>query len=91
VSAVRAVVTDIEGTTSSIAFVKEVLFPFARQRLPAFVASRRDDPAVRRHLDEARALAGDVAPGDEGATPCSRASNASIRPRSRAARGWMAR
>ncbi|KYF76732.1 enolase [Sorangium cellulosum] len=65
-SAVRAVVTDIEGTTSSIAFVKDVLFPFARRRLPAFVASRRDDPAVRRHLDEARALAGGVAPGDEG-------------------------
>lgn len=65
-SVVRAVVTDIEGTTSSIAFVKEVLFPFARRRLAAFVASRRDDPAVRRHLDEARALAGDVAPGDEG-------------------------
>ncbi|WP_437957857.1 acireductone synthase [Sorangium sp. So ce119] len=65
-SAVRAVVTDIEGTTSSIAFVKEVLFPFARQRLPAFVASRRDDAAVRWYLDEARALAGEVAPGDEG-------------------------
>jgi len=26
---VQAVVTDIEGTTSSISFVKEVLFPYA--------------------------------------------------------------
>jgi enolase-phosphatase E1 len=36
---VRAVVTDIEGTTSSIAFVHEVLFPYARARLDAFVAA----------------------------------------------------
>ena len=48
---VRAVVTDIEGTTSSIAFVRDVLFPYARERLPGFVEARRDDPAVRRWLD----------------------------------------
>ncbi|HTN90136.1 MAG TPA: acireductone synthase [Sorangium sp.] len=65
-SAVRAVVTDVEGTTSSIAFVKDVLFPFARRRLPAFVASRRGDPEVRRLLDEARALAGEAALSDDG-------------------------
>ncbi|MGK4008881.1 acireductone synthase [Sorangium sp. So ce1036] len=64
-SGARAVVTDIEGTTSSIAFVKEVLFPYARRHLAAFVASRSGDPEVRRHLDEARALAGEVGPGDD--------------------------
>jgi enolase-phosphatase E1 len=37
VRGVRAVVTDIEGTTSSLAFVKDVLFPYARNALPAFV------------------------------------------------------
>ncbi|RYG21619.1 MAG: acireductone synthase, partial [Burkholderiales bacterium] len=37
--AIRAVVTDIEGTTSSIAFVKDVLFPYARERLADFIAS----------------------------------------------------
>jgi enolase-phosphatase E1 len=37
VRGVRAVVTDIEGTTSSLAFVKDVLFPYARKALPAFV------------------------------------------------------
>jgi enolase-phosphatase E1 len=31
----RAILTDIEGTTSSIAFVKEVLFPYVRRALPA--------------------------------------------------------
>jgi enolase-phosphatase E1 len=35
----RAILTDIEGTTSSIAFVAETLFPYARARLPAFVAA----------------------------------------------------
>jgi enolase-phosphatase E1 len=34
---VRAVVTDIEGTTSSLAFVKEQLFPYARQHLSDYV------------------------------------------------------
>ncbi|WP_326490615.1 hypothetical protein [Sphingobium sufflavum] len=34
----RAIVTDIEGTTSSIAFVHEVLFPYSRERLADFVA-----------------------------------------------------
>lgn len=38
-SAIRAVVTDIEGTTSSIAFVKDVLFPYARERLADYVAA----------------------------------------------------
>jgi enolase-phosphatase E1 len=38
---VRAVVLDIEGTTTPIAFVHEVLFPYARARLRAWV----DDPS----------------------------------------------
>jgi enolase-phosphatase E1 len=37
VGGIRAVVTDIEGTTSSLAFVKDVLFPYARRSIPDFV------------------------------------------------------
>lgn len=48
---VRAVLTDIEGTTSSVAFVKDVLFPYARQHLPRFVETHLDDPQVVRWLD----------------------------------------
>ncbi len=44
--------TDIEGTTSSISFVRDVLFPYARARLPAFVARHGDDPEVRNLLDQ---------------------------------------
>lgn len=36
---VSAVLTDIEGTTTSLAFVKEVLFPYARRHLPEYVRS----------------------------------------------------
>lgn len=55
---IRAVLTDIEGTTSSLSFVKDVLFPFARERLAAFVKARARDPAVRHLLDAARREAG---------------------------------
>ncbi|TBR11512.1 MAG: acireductone synthase [Lysobacter sp.] len=48
---VRAILTDIEGTTSSISFVKDVLFPYARRALPDFVRERGQDPDVRRWLD----------------------------------------
>jgi enolase-phosphatase E1 len=43
--------TDIEGTTSSISFVRDVLFPYAHSALPGFVASHGKEPEVRRWLD----------------------------------------
>jgi len=36
---IQVVLLDIEGTTSSIAFVTETLFPYARQHLAGFVAA----------------------------------------------------
>jgi enolase-phosphatase E1 len=62
---IKAILTDIEGTTSSLSFVKDVLFPYAAQRLPDFVRAHRDDPQVAQLLADARAVA-DVA-GDEDA------------------------
>lgn len=35
----HAILTDIEGTTSSIAFVAETLFPYARKHLRAYLAA----------------------------------------------------
>lgn len=57
------ILTDIEGTTSSISFVKDVLFPYAQRELPGFVAARGDDPEVRRWLDAVAAETG--AEGDD--------------------------
>jgi enolase-phosphatase E1 len=52
----RAVVLDIEGTTSSTAFVYETLYPFARERLAGWVAAHPDAPEVT----DVRALGPDV-------------------------------
>ena len=41
----RAVLTDIEGTTSSIAFVTDTLFPYARARLADYVATHAAEVA----------------------------------------------
>lgn len=49
----RAILTDIEGTTSDIRFVQDVLFPYARRRLPDFIATQGQRPDVRRWLDAA--------------------------------------
>ena len=50
---VAAILTDIEGTTSSISFVKDVLFPYARRALPGFVREHGHESEVRRWLDQA--------------------------------------
>jgi enolase-phosphatase E1 len=60
----RAILTDIEGTTSSIAFVHLVLFPYARARLADYVTAHAARLAPL--LDEVRALAGDPALGTQG-------------------------
>ncbi len=57
---------DVEGTTTSISFVKDTLFPYARQRLPAFVRAHGLRPDVAALLQEARALAQQPALDDEG-------------------------
>ena len=41
---------DIEGTTTPVAFVFEVLFPFARDRTEDFLATRGDDADVQADL-----------------------------------------
>ena len=45
------ILTDIEGTTSSISFVKDVLFPYARRELPGFIRDHGHEPDVRHWLD----------------------------------------
>ncbi|MBI3355217.1 MAG: acireductone synthase [Nitrospirae bacterium] len=43
---IRFVLLDIEGTLISVAFVREVLFPFSKHRLAPFLQERRQDPSV---------------------------------------------
>ena len=51
---IRAIVTDIEGTTSDIRFVHNVLFPYARERLPAFLNAQQYIEPVKTILDNLR-------------------------------------
>jgi len=48
----RAALIDIEGTLGSIAFVRDVLFPYASQRMDDYVRARAHEPAVRDILDQ---------------------------------------
>ena len=47
----KAILTDIEGTTSAIAFVHETLFPFARKRMDSFLREHANDVGVQAQLD----------------------------------------
>ncbi len=47
---IKAIVTDIEGTTSSISFVHEVLFPYAREHLAEFVRNHLNEEKVAEQL-----------------------------------------
>ena len=54
---IKAIITDIEGTTSSLSFVKDVLFPYAREHMGSFIRAHAHDHAVRVLLDEVAAMA----------------------------------
>jgi len=49
---IQVILTDIEGTTSSIDFVHQTLFPYARSRIRAFLRDHAGDAEVHRQLDE---------------------------------------
>jgi enolase-phosphatase E1 len=58
-SMIRVILTDIEGTTSSISFVHEVLFPYAAEHLAEFVLEEhKDTPEVAEQLDEVADVSG---------------------------------
>lgn len=52
---VRYILTDIEGTTTPITFVHDVLFPYSREHLPDFVRKHSDRPEVRSALENTKA------------------------------------
>lgn len=58
---IETIVTDVEGTTSSIAFVKDCLFPYAAEHLPDFVRRQADEPAVAEQIDAVRQAMGEAA------------------------------
>ena len=53
-AAAGAVVVDIEGTTTPVTFVHDVLFPYARRELEGFLHRHAADPAVQGDLEMLR-------------------------------------
>ena len=57
---IHVILTDIEGTTSSIEFVHQVLFPYSAKVLPEFLAQNATNPAVQPWLAHISAETGAV-------------------------------
>lgn len=51
---IQAIVTDIEGTTTDIRFVHQVLFPYARERLTPFLLEHQQDVDIAAALADLR-------------------------------------
>ncbi|WP_347901401.1 acireductone synthase [Pseudomonas purpurea] len=51
---IKAILTDIEGTTSAVSFVFEVLFPYAERHLALFVQQQGGRPDVQAQLEAVR-------------------------------------
>lgn len=51
---IQAILTDIEGTTSDIAFVHNVLFPYAARKLPEFIREHAEQTEVAAILQDTR-------------------------------------
>ncbi len=56
---IKAILTDIEGTTSAVSFVFDVLFPYAREHLPAFVRNHSAEPTVAEQIAAVRRESGE--------------------------------
>lgn len=55
---IKAIVTDIEGTTSSLSFVKDILFPYAKAHLPDYVRNNLQQAAVIDILQAVQTISG---------------------------------
>lgn len=64
---IKAIVTDIEGTTTSIDFVHQTLFPYAKSLLRKFLRDHAGDDAVQSELAEIERIEGRDLSLDEAA------------------------
>lgn len=59
---IDAIVTDIEGTTTSIDFVHTILFPYSIKALGPFLETQWERPEVKRIIEEISVMEGLTAP-----------------------------
>jgi enolase-phosphatase E1 len=62
---IRFVLMDVEGTTTSIAFVHDVLFPYAARHLREYIARKKRDPRLEHILNQVKSTVSE----EEGPTP----------------------
>lgn len=55
---IKAIITDIEGTTSSLSFVKDSLFPYARAHIDEFLRANVNNETVQKLLTDINAEVG---------------------------------
>ncbi|WP_457624934.1 acireductone synthase [Persephonella sp.] len=55
---IKAVLIDIEGTVAPIRFVKEVLFPYSKNRIEKFLTENKDDPKIKKIIEEVKKIEG---------------------------------
>jgi enolase-phosphatase E1 len=48
---IRIVLLDIEGTTSSISFVSDVLFPYVRKELKSYLNSNWENTQLKEDIE----------------------------------------
>ncbi len=53
---IKAILVDIEGTTSPIFFVKEVMFPYSKERMDEFIKQNKSNPKVRQIIEEVKQI-----------------------------------
>ena len=62
---IKAIITDIEGTTSSLSFVKDELFPYARAHVGEFLQANAENENVINILDAVNTHVGKTLSLDE--------------------------
>ncbi|MFG1382304.1 acireductone synthase [Xanthobacter versatilis] len=55
---IKAILTDIEGAAGPASFLKDILLPYAREHLGAFIAAHAEDDDIEEALEEAGRLMG---------------------------------
>lgn len=56
---IKAVITDIEGTTTSLSFVKNILFPYSRAHIADFARNHAHELSVNALLEEVCQVVGE--------------------------------
>jgi len=61
----KAILMDIEGNVSPISFVREVLFPYSKEKIEQFVKQNLNNPELKKILEQVKKIEGKDLSTDE--------------------------